>query len=215
MASLVWSAAGAASIVFLAGCGSTVTAVPHGSRPSRHPAVTRTVSPSSQPTAQKTCGRVTPSTGILRNVLQVHLSGPSRLVTGSLFKGVVTVSLRPGAKTKQVFLNSGDPILPVITRGAFVMGAYEGAGGGRGVEATVAAGRPYRFGTSFTSGSVLLRGCPDQPVDSADPDRSRKLLAPGRYVIYAYVDDLSGNNTSKYGVLRSQPLAITVTGKPS
>lgn len=213
MASLVWSAAGAVSIVFLAGCGSTVAAAPHGSRPSGHPAVTQTVSPSSQPTAQKTCGRVTPSTGLLRNVLQVHLSGPSRLVTGSLFKGVVTVSLRPGAKPKEVFLNSGAPILPVITRGAQVVGAYEGGVGGVGIEATVAAGRPYHFPAYYSSASVLLRACPDQPIDPVAPDRSRKLLPPGRYVIYAYVDDMSGNDTSKYGVLRSQPLTITVTGR--
>lgn len=195
-------AAGAVSVVVLAGCGSTVAGA------LRAPGI------SSQSTALKTCGRVTPSTGRLRNVLQVHLSGPTRLVTGSVFKGTVTVSLRPGVKTKKVFLSSGAPILPLITRGTDVVGEYEGDIGPIGVSAIVTAGRPFRFPPSWgTSGSVLLRGCPDLPTDPEFPDKSRQLLSPGRYVLYAYIGDESGNDTSKNGILRSQPLTITVTKK--
>jgi len=196
---------GAACVVVLAGCGSTTAAAP---RPSAG-----APSASGHSAALKTCGRVTHSTGILRNVLQVHLSGPSRLVTGSLFNGTVTVSLRPGVKAKKVFLSSGAPILAVITQGTDVVGAYEGAVGGVGISATVTAGRPYHFPAYYGSASVLLRGCPDLPINPTAPDKSRKLLPPGRYLIYAYVDDMSGNDTSKYGALRSQPLTITVTTK--
>lgn len=201
----VWTVAGAACVVVLAGCGSTTAAAP---RPSAG-----APSASGHSAALKTCGRVTSSTGILRNVLQVHLSGPSRLVTGSLFKGTVTVSLRPGVTTKKVFLSSGAPILPVVTQGTDVVGAYEGGVAGVGISAAVTAGRPYHFPAYYSSASVLLRGCPDLPINPTAPDKSRKLLPPGRYLIYAYVDDMSGSDTSKNGVLRSQPLTLTVTSK--
>lgn len=112
-----------------------------------------------------------------------------------------------------MFLSSGAPILPVITQGTDVVGAYEGAVGGVGVSATVTAGRPYHFPGSDSSASVLLRGCPNLPINPTVPDTTRKLLPAGRYVIYAYVDDMSGNDTSKYGALRSQPLTMTVTSK--
>ena len=158
----------------------------------------------------ETCGQVTPSTGQLRDVLQVRLAGPSELATGSVFHATVTVSLQPGTGRSSVFLSSGGPVLPVIARGTDVVGQYEGGVGGVGLSAAITASRPYRIPTES---SVLLRGCPDRPVDTVDPDGSRKLLPPGHYTIYAYVADYSGNDASKYGVIWSQPLNITVTAK--
>lgn len=198
---LVRTAAGVACAATLAGCTASAPLPVAGVS---SPAVTTTASP------LKTCGQVTPSTGVLGKVLQVRLSGPSRLASGSIFHGTVTVSLRPGVNRHEVNLTSGAPILPVIARGADVVGRYEGAVGGVGIGATVRVDRPFHFPTSS---SVLLRGCPDRPIDGMAPDQSRKPLPAGPYTIYAYVDDYSGNDTSKYGVLRSQPFGITVTAK--
>lgn len=197
----VRTAASVACAVTLAGCAASAPLGPAGGS---SPAVTTVASP------LRTCGRVTPSTGALRDVLDVRLSGPSRLVTGSIFHGTVTVSLRPGVNRSEVTLTSGAPVLPVIARGADVVGQYEGAVGGVGIGAAVRVDRPFRFPTSS---SVLLRGCPDRPVDGMAPDRSREPLPAGSYTIYAYVDDYSGDDTSKYGVLRSQPFGVTVTAR--
>lgn len=155
-----------------------------------------------------TCGAVTPSTGLLRDVLQVQLSGPATLATGSQFRGAVTVSLRPGVDRRQVSLTSGAPVREVIARGTDVVGQYEGAVGRVGIPAVITPDRPFRF---REPGSVLLSDCPHRPVDGVDPDGSRKPLPPGHYTVYAYVDDLSGHSTSDYGVLRSQPFEITLT----
>lgn len=181
--------AGGACVVALVGCAGPGTAP--GTAPSL-----------------PTCGTVAPSTGLLRDVLQVGLSGPGTLATGSVLHATVTVSLRPGVKPNQVSLTSGAPVPLVITRGTDVVGQYEGAVAGVGIGAVITAGRPFRFPEPA---SVLLRGCPRRPVDHTAPDETRKPLPPGRYTVYAYVDDLSGHGTSDYGVLRGQPFDLTVT----
>ena len=157
----------------------------------------------------RTCGEVPASTGVLRDVLDVHLAGPGEVASGSEFRGTVTVSLRSGVTPRQVSLSSGAPLQVVIARGTDVVGQYEGAVAGVGVIGAVSAGQPYRFRQPAI---VLVRGCPRRPVDGAKPDDSRKLLPPGRYSVYAYIDDFSADSTSDDGVLRSQPFAITVTG---
>lgn len=193
---LVRTVAGAACIVTLVGCAAP------GNAPGTAPGTAPVAAPS-----LPTCGTVTPSTGLLRDVLQVRLSGPRALATGSVFHATVTVSLRPGVKPKQVPLTSGGPDL-VITRGTDVVGQYEGAVGGVAFGAVITAGRPFRFPEPA---SVLLRGCPHRPVDGNAPDASRKQLPPGRYTVYANVDDLSGHGPSDYGLLLSQPFDLTVT----
>lgn len=120
-AALVRTAAGAACVVTLARYASEATTS----------------------ASLKTCGRAIPSTGVLRNVLEVHLSGPSELTTDSPFGGTVTVSLRPGVNRHAVSLGSGSPILPIITRGTDVVGQYEGAAGGVGIPATVTPRRRH------------------------------------------------------------------------
>lgn len=156
----------------------------------------------------RTCGKVTGSTGVQRKLLAVHLSGPTVLVTGQTFYGTVTVSLRPHSGRRSVTLMSGAPVLPVIARGTSIVGQYVGLVGGVGVGGVIGPHHPFRFrGPS----SVLLRGCPAK-VDPAHPDRTRKLLPPGRYTLYAYIeDDVNGDN----GSLRSQPLQITVKARPT
>ena len=158
----------------------------------------------------RTCGTITPSTGIHRRLLTVKLAGPARLVTGRMFKGSITVYLRPRAARSSVRLMSGAPVLPVIARGNQIVGQYEGGVGGVGIEGTVTKKHPFRFPGPYGRADVLLRGCPKH-VDPRYPDRSRKLLPPGHYTLYAYIEDDGGKN----GYLLSQPFPIVVLPRPA
>ncbi len=194
---VVRTAVSAVCIASLAGCGGSA-ATPRnstGATPTTGPALT-------------TCGQLTPSTGVLRDILRIHLSGPTTLPTGSEFDVTVTASMRPGAHQPAVSFTTGAPVHLVITRGNAIVGQYEGAVGGVGLSGTVTPAHPYQLPVPA---SVSLRGCPYRPVDTTDPDRTRKPLPPGRYTVYAYVDDLSGNDPVKYGSLRSEPFQITIT----
>lgn len=186
---LLRTVAGAVCVVALVGCATPSTAP---------------VAAASLPT----CGKVTPSTGLLRDILQVRLSGPHTLATGSVFHATVTVSVRRGVKPKQVSLTSSAPVPLVIARGTDVVGRDEGAVAGVGIDAVITAARPFRY---RQPASVLLRGCPRRPVDNTAPDETRKPLPPGHYTVYAHVDDMSGVGTSTDGVLLSQPFDLTVT----
>lgn len=192
---LVRTAVSAVCITSLAGCGASA-ATPRNST-----GATPTTGP-----ALATCGQLTPSTGVLRDVLQVHLSGPTTLPTGSDFDATVTASMRPSAHQRAASLTTGAPVPLVIARGNAIVGQYAGAVAGVGLSATITPAHPFSV-----PASVSLRGCPHRPVDLTDPDRSRKPLPPGHYTLYAYVDDLSGNDSAKYGSLRSEPFQITVT----
>lgn len=188
------TAAGRATVVLaviagLAGCATS------GSSPAKSP----TAAPS-----LATCGQLTATTGALRDVVEVRLSGPHTLPTGADFAATVTVSLRADAKQATVSLMTGAPVLPVIVRGTDIVGEYEGAVGGVGLSGTITRAHPYRFPKQAT---VSLRGCPHRPVDPVAPDATRRPLPPGRYTVYAYIDDES----SRDGEVRSEPFDLTVT----
>lgn len=148
-----------------------------------------------------TCGRIAASTGPLRDVLEVRLSGPHTLPVGTDFAATVTVSLRSGSRRDTAHLVTGVPVNPVIARAGNIVGAYRGAVGGVGLSATITRTRPYRFPEPAT---VSLRGCPRRGVDPDASNSTRQLLPPGKYTVYASVEDSTGN-------LRSEPFDLTVT----
>lgn len=159
----------------------------------------------------RSCGTVTPSTGAQRGLLDVRLSGPAHVVTGQVFHTAITVYLRPHTGRTSVTLSTGGPVLPLIAQGRRIVGQYERAVAGVGLIGTVTARHPYRFAGEFGAMSILVRGCPTTPVDPMDPDSSRTLLPPGRYTVYAWIEDDIGGN----GYLRSDPFTLTVDPRPS
>lgn len=210
----------AAAAVLMAGCATAATTARAAGPPVAAKPAAATAPASGRATASagaaagaaaglRTCGKVTGSTGVHRGQLTVRLSGPSVMATGQTFHGTVTVSLTSGSSRRAVTLMSGAPALPVITRGTAVVGQYQGGVGGVGLAGTVAVGHPFTL--PFGSGTVLLRGCPTT-VDPAHPDRTRKLLPPGRYTLYVSIEDDSPGHG---GNLLSQPHPITLTARPT
>lgn len=125
------------------------------------------------------------------------------MVTGQWFHGTVTVSLTPGTGHRPVPLITGGPALAFIARGTAIVGQFEGGVVGVGHTGLISARHPYRLPESA---GVVLRGCPSAP-DFTDPDRTRKLLPPGRYTPYTYIED---DGPGPNGYLLSQPHPLTV-----
>lgn len=198
----------AAVSVLVAGCGSATTPTPAASPITAKAATAPTLSAAR---TLPSCGTVTGSTGAQRGLLDVRIGGPAHLVTGQVFHTTVTVFLRPHTGHTSVTLMTGGPVLPVIAQGTRIVGAYEGGVAGVGLFGTITARHPYRFVGEFGAASILLRGCPPNPVDSMHPDRGRKLLPPGRYTLYVWIEDDIGRN----GHLRSDPFTLTVEPRPS
>jgi len=130
------------------------------------------------------------------------------MVTGQSFRGAVTVSLTPGTGHRPVTLVTGGPALAFIARGTAIVGQFEGFGIGVGHFGLVRAHHPYRLPESA---GVLLRGCPST-VDLSDPDRTRRLLPPGRYTLYTLIED---DGPGPNGYLLSEPHPLTVTARPA
>lgn len=196
----------AATAMLLAGCAAAAGAA---AGPSPKATPTAPTSVRATATALRTCGKVTSSTGVHRKVLTVRLNGPTVMATGQTFHGTVTVSLTPGSRQRSVALTTGSPALPVIAQGTAIVGAYEGGVAGVGYSGVIRPGHPYHFPPDRYATFVLLRDCPTQ-VDPIHPDRTRKILPPGRYTLYVSIED---DGPGPNGVLLSQPHPLTITAR--
>lgn len=154
----------------------------------------------------RSCGSVAASTGVHRRLLEVRLNGPTHVVTGQVFHGGITVYRRPHTGHRAVTLTTAAPALPVIASGTRIVGQYVGLVPQVRLVGSVAPRHPYRFPGKSRAASVLLRGCPTH-VTLSHPDRSRRLLPPGRYTLYVSILDQGG-------YLRSDPFTLTVKPRP-
>lgn len=211
---MTWSASSSRPVAFLAaaavltGCAATAGAAAERSPAavSNTPAAARAIG-----TALRTCGKVTASTGVHRKVLTVHLNGPTVMASGQTFHGTVTVSLTRGSTLRSVALTTGSPEPAIIARGRAIVGQWAGGVAGVGYYGVIRPGHPYEFPHDPDSTSVLLRGCAGR-VDPVNPDATRKLLPPGLYTLYVYIED---DGPGPNGYLLSQPHPLTVTARPT
>jgi len=157
-----------------------------------------------------TCGTVPVSDGAARSVVAASLSGPAKAQSGSTVS--MTVELRSLTGKVEPFV-TGQPFDLLITRGADVVGRYEGAVAGTGLELAVpaagalAVGHPVD-GSHDDFAAVLLSGCP-AGVDMAKPDATRRPLPPGGYQLVAVLEDDTTSGDEAHLVSAPYPLTVT------
>ena len=197
----VRAAAALLAVLTLAGCGGR-SAVPlaAGVRPST--AATSAAPTSAAAAPLVTCGDVPVTHGPSKGLIGATTTGPATAQSGSTIAVQVQLSSLDGRK--HPFESGAAPVL-ILQHGQLV-GEYMGGAADSATETTVTPGQP-----NATSASVLLAGCPSEPVDSGAPDLTRKALPPG---VYQLEVDLPDVTSSPYGDLVSAPMTLQVTADP-
>jgi hypothetical protein len=194
-----------AAVLSVAGCrgvsGSTGTASISPVSPSPSPVAASTGS-SPSPAPLRTCGSVPTSSGATARRIGITVTAPAPATTGSTL--AVKVGLRSlDGKAHRLVL--GEPQLLLVRNGK-VVGQYKGAVAASAIGVTV----PAATGTSLDA-SVLLSGCPTEPIDVSAPDLTREALPPGSYDIIAVVEDVTNGPG---GNLVSAPAPLQVVTDP-
>ena len=199
-----------AAAAALAGCATTsghlgAAASPSAASPAAASTATRTIAADALPV----CGTLPVSNGPSRRIIQVTLTGPHTVRSGSAFSlGVVAQSLTSATQT----LMTGSSVDVLIVRAGKVVGRDADGAAPDGV-GRVRVNKPLVLtapgSIRVSPPAVLASGCARGPVNLDAPNATRVGLPPGRYTLIGVLTD--SPRGSKVPVLDTVPFGLTVT----